>query len=105
MAGRPVLCGFCGFVGFFADVLSAPIVLPSRAPSTRIRGAPDSDPPRPGWEPHDGRDPAWAQPALLDPTGGALWLGGSSNFEMRITALMQQYAHGGAVLDRVPGVT
>ena len=52
-----------------------------------------ADPPRPGWKPHDGWDPAWAQPALLDPTGGALWLGGSSNFEMRITPLMQLYAH------------
>lgn len=49
-------------------------------------------PPRPGWQPHEGWDPAWAQPALLDPTGGALWLGGSSNFEMRITPLMQHYA-------------
>lgn len=51
-----------------------------------------ADPPRPGWEPHDGWDPAWAQPTLLDPTGGALWLGGSSNFEVRITPLMQRYA-------------
>lgn len=49
-------------------------------------------PPRPGWLPHDGWDPAWAQPVLLDPTGGALWLGASSNFEMRITPLMQRYA-------------
>ena len=49
-------------------------------------------PPRPGWQPHDGWDPAWAQPALRDPTGGALWLGGSTNFEVRITALMQHYA-------------
>ena len=51
-----------------------------------------ADPPRRGWEPHDGWDPAWAQPALLDPTGGALWLGASTNFEMRITPLMQHYA-------------
>jgi hypothetical protein len=49
-------------------------------------------PPRTGWQPHDGWDPAWAQPALRDPTGGALWLGGSSNFESRITPLMQRYA-------------
>lgn len=48
--------------------------------------------PRPGWLPHDGWDPGWAQPVLLDPTGGALWLGASSNFEMRITPLMQRYA-------------
>ena len=47
--------------------------------------------PRPGWQPHDGWDPAWAQPALQDPTGGVLWLGGSSNFESRITPLMQRY--------------
>lgn len=52
----------------------------------------EADPPRPGWQPHEGWDPAWARPALLDPTGGALWLGGSSNFEMRITPLMQHYA-------------
>lgn len=51
-----------------------------------------ADPPRPGWAPHDGWDTAWAQPALRDPTGGALWLGASSNFEMRITPLMQRYA-------------
>ena len=38
-------------------------------------------PPRPGWQPHDGWDPVWAQPALQDPTGGVLWLGGSSNRE------------------------
>ncbi len=51
-----------------------------------------ADPPRPGWQPHEGWDPAWAQPALLDPTGGVLWLGGSSNFESRIAPLMQHYA-------------
>lgn len=68
--------------------------------------------PRPGWEPHDGWDPAWAQPALLDPTGGVLWLGGSSNFEMRITPLMQRYAQfedvvkGGSVSEyNLAGVT
>jgi hypothetical protein len=50
-----------------------------------------ADPPRPGWQPHDGWDPAWAQPALKDPTGGVLWLGGSSDFESRITPLMQRF--------------
>ena len=41
-----------------------------------------ADPPRPGWAPHEGWDPAWAQPALRDPRGGVLWLAGSSNVEM-----------------------
>ncbi len=39
-------------------------------------------PPRPGWQPHDGWDPAWAQPALQDSTGAVLWLGGSSTLEV-----------------------
>ena len=38
-------------------------------------------PPRPGWQPHDGWDPAWAQPALQDSTGAVLRLGGSSSRE------------------------
>lgn len=42
-----------------------------------------ADPPRPGWAPHEGWDPAWAQPALQDPEGGVLWLGASSNVAMR----------------------
>ena len=50
-----------------------------------------AEPPRPGWEPHDGWDPAWAQPALRDPNGGVLWLGGSTRFEAHITPLMQRY--------------
>jgi len=42
-----------------------------------------ADPPRAEWAPHEGWDQAWAQPALRDPAGGALWLGGSSSGEMR----------------------
>jgi len=71
-----------------------------------------ADPPQPGWQPHEGWDPAWAQPALLDPTGGVLWLGGSSNFESRISPLMQRYARfedvvkGGSLSDyNLAGVT
>jgi len=41
-----------------------------------------ADPPRPGWAPHEGWDPAWAQPALRGPTGSVLWLGGSSTIDM-----------------------
>jgi hypothetical protein len=49
------------------------------------------EPPRTGWEPHEGWDTAWAQPALHDPSGGVLWLGAASTFEAHITPLMQQY--------------
>jgi len=42
-----------------------------------------ADPPRPGWAPHGGWDPAWAQPALQNSAGDVLWLGGSSSVEMR----------------------
>lgn len=41
-----------------------------------------ADPPRPGWAPHEGWDPAWAQPALQNSAGDVLWLGGSSTVEM-----------------------
>lgn len=40
-----------------------------------------ADPPRGGWEPHEGWDPTWAQPALEGPTGKVLWLGETSNRE------------------------
>ena len=52
---------------------------------------PEGSKPRAGWAPGEGWDPRWAQPALRDPSGGALWLGASSNFEARITPLMQRY--------------
>jgi hypothetical protein len=51
----------------------------ARLSDERVR----ADPPLPGWAPHEGWDPAWAQPALRDPAGGVLWLGGSSSAAMR----------------------
>lgn len=60
----------------------------ARLSAERERAAP----PRRGWEPHEGWEERWSQPALRDPAGGVLWLGGSSNFEARITPLMQRYA-------------
>lgn len=52
---------------------------------------PEGGKPRAGWAPGEGWDTRWAQPALRDPSGGALWLGASSNFEARITPMMQRY--------------
>jgi hypothetical protein len=34
--------------------------------------------PAPAWQPHEGWDPAWAQPRLRSPGGEALWLGTDS---------------------------
>jgi hypothetical protein len=62
----------------------------------------EAQPPRPGWEPHEGWDPAWAQPVLADPVDGtSLWLGGRSLFESRIEPDMREVAR---YEDRHPGV-
>lgn len=51
-----------------------------------------AEPPRSGWQPHEGWDPAWSQPALQDSSGAVVWLGAASTFAARITPQMQQYA-------------
>ena len=48
--------------------------------------------PRPGAEPHDGWDPAWAEAALRVPDGSVLWLGARTDDEAVITPEMQRYA-------------
>jgi hypothetical protein len=48
---------------------------------------------RPSKLPHDGWDPSWSRPALLDPMGDTWWLGAASDYEACITPPMRHLPH------------
>ena len=52
----------------------------------------EAEPPRTDWQPHEGWDPSWSQPALQGPDGIVLWLGAPADLVPYITVEMQRFA-------------